>query len=168
MIYLIEKYAQEDTQFLYPEDPQIRAVINQRLYFDIGTLYQKFADYYYPTIFRKEPADPEKFKELEGAVEFLEVFLEGQEYAVGNELTLADIALVTTISNYDAVGFDLSGYPNIQKWFEACKANIPGYEINEAGLEEFKKFLTSETPDIPETPEVEETPEIAENEEIAE
>lgn len=40
LTYLVEKYGKDDS--LYPKDPQKRAVINQRLYFDMGTLYQRF------------------------------------------------------------------------------------------------------------------------------
>lgn len=37
--YLAEKYGKDDS--LYPKDPQKRAIVNQRLYFDMGTLYQR-------------------------------------------------------------------------------------------------------------------------------
>jgi glutathione S-transferase len=118
-----------------------RALVNQRLYFDMGTLYQKFADYYYPQLFAKAPADPEKFKAMETAMGFFNTFLEGNKYAAGNELTIADISLVATVSSYDVAGFDLSKFPNVAKWFELCKTTVPGYAINQAGCEEFKKFF---------------------------
>lgn len=41
MVYLVEKYGKDDS--LYPKDPKARAIVNQRLYFDMGTLYQRFA-----------------------------------------------------------------------------------------------------------------------------
>ena len=41
LTYLVEKYGKDDS--LYPKDPKARAVVNQRLYFDMGTLYQRFA-----------------------------------------------------------------------------------------------------------------------------
>lgn len=139
MVYLVEKYGKDDT--LYPKCPKARAVINQRLYFDMGTLYQKFSEYYYPQIFGKAAADPEKFKAMETAMGFLNTFLEGNKYAAGEKLTLADIALVSTVSTYEAAGFDFSKYENIVRWYNLCKTTAPGWEINAAGAEEFKKFF---------------------------
>ena len=37
-IYLVEKYSKE--KLLYPNDVKIRTLINQRLFFDIGTFYK--------------------------------------------------------------------------------------------------------------------------------
>jgi len=45
--YLIQKYAKDDT--LYPKDPAQRALVNHRLYFDMGTLYDRFAKSYVST-----------------------------------------------------------------------------------------------------------------------
>lgn len=173
MVYLVEKYGK--TASLYPSDPKARAIVNQRMYFDMGTLYERLAAYYYPQIFAKAPANPENMKKLEEAVGYLNTFLEGQTYAVsfkllsllfffalaevkrqkinnnfwlftfclqaGDNLTVADITLVATVSTLDVASFDLSKYPNVVAWYERCKATAPGYDINEAGLAEFKKFF---------------------------
>ena len=40
MTYLVIKYGKDAS--LYPTDPQERAVVDQRLYFDMGTLYDSF------------------------------------------------------------------------------------------------------------------------------
>lgn len=139
IIYLVEKYGKTDS--LYPKDAQKRALVNQRLYFDIGTIYQRFADYYYPQLFAKQPANPENFKKIEDAFGFFNTFLEGQTYAAGDNLTIADIALIATISSYEVAAFDFSKYANVARWYAKCKATTPGYDINEAGLLEFKKFF---------------------------
>lgn len=139
MVYLVEKYAKTDS--LYPKCPKKRAVINQRLYFDMGTLYQRFADYYYPQVFAKQPADPEKFKKIEEAFAFLDIFLDGQQYAAGDSLTLADIALVASVSTYEVANFDISKYPNVAKWYKLCKSVTPGIDLNQAGVDQFKKYF---------------------------
>lgn len=99
------------------------------------------SDYYYPQIFAKAPADPEKFKKIEEAFEFLNTFLASSKYAAGETLTVADIALVATVSSYEAASFDFSKYAEVARWYKLTKANAPGYKINEAGVAEFKKFF---------------------------
>lgn len=42
--YLVNKYAKNDK--LYSKLPKERAVVDQRLYFDMGVFYSSFADYY--------------------------------------------------------------------------------------------------------------------------
>jgi len=140
MVYLVEKYGK--TSSLYPSDVKARAQVNQRLYFDMGTLYDRFAAYLYPQIFAKAPADPEKLKKLEEALGWFNTYLEGQKYAAGDNLTLADISLTATVSTMELAKIDLSKYPNVVAWLERCKATVPGYDLNESGLAEFKaKFL---------------------------
>lgn len=45
--YLVDQYGKDDS--LYPKDIKERTRINQMLYFDMGTLYQRFSDYYVST-----------------------------------------------------------------------------------------------------------------------
>lgn len=138
-IYLVEKYGKDET--LYPKDVQKRGLIHQRMYFDMGTLYQRFADYWYPQLFAKQPANPENMKKMDEAMEFLNTFLNGQKWAVGDHMTIADISLAATVSTYEVANYDFSKYPNVQKWFAQCKSSMPGYDINQAGCNEFKKYF---------------------------
>jgi glutathione S-transferase len=43
MGYLVQQYGNDDS--LYPKDPTKRAVVDQRLYFDAGTLSKRISDY---------------------------------------------------------------------------------------------------------------------------
>lgn len=52
-------------------------------------------------IFGGAPADPEKHEKIAVAFDFLEKFLEGHKYVAGDHLTIADIALLTTVSNFE-------------------------------------------------------------------
>ncbi|XP_055591429.1 glutathione S-transferase 1 isoform X2 [Uranotaenia lowii] len=137
--YLAEKYGKDDS--LYPKDPQKRAVVNQRLYFDQGTLYQRFADYFYPQVFAKQPANPELEKKIYEALEFLNTFLAGGKYVAGDHLTIADLSILATISTYDVAKVDLAKYSNVSSWYARLRKEAPGTAINEAGAAEFKKYF---------------------------
>lgn len=138
--YLANKYGNDE---LYPKDPAKRAVVDQRLYFDMG-LYQRFADYGYPQMMAAAPADPEKYKKLLEGYEFLNTFLEGQKYSCGDKITIADCALMATVSTFVDSGtpFTLEKYPNVQRWYEDCKVNVPGYQRTVAGMEMYKSFFS--------------------------
>lgn len=44
MTYLIDSYAKDDS--MYPKDLKIRAMVDQRMQFDLGVLYKRTMDYY--------------------------------------------------------------------------------------------------------------------------
>lgn len=137
--YLANKYGKTDS--LYPKDPIKRAKIDQKMYFDMGTLYLRFQEYYYVQVFEKKPADPEKYKRLEEAMQFLDTALEGQKYATGENLTIADLTLIASISTVEVAGFPVDKYPNIKRWYATCKATTPGWDENIKGAEEFRPFF---------------------------
>ncbi|EDV49392.1 uncharacterized protein Dere_GG17139 [Drosophila erecta] len=139
MVYLVEKYGKDDK--LFPKDPQKQALINQRLYFDMGTLYKSFSEYYYPQIFLKKPANEENYKKIEVAFGFLNTFLEGQTYGAGEDYSLADISFLSSVSTFDVAGFDFKRYANVVRWYEQAKKLTPGWEDNWAGCQEFRKYF---------------------------
>lgn len=141
--YLADKYGKDDS--LYPKDPKKRALVNQRLYFDMGVLYQRFGDLYYPAIFGGAALDPEKKKKLDEAYGFLDKFLEGSTWVAGNNITIADMTVAATVSTAaDSVGYDISPYPHVVKWFAKAKTSLTGYdEANQKGVDAFKALYES-------------------------
>lgn len=138
-IYLIEKYAKSDS--LYPKDPQTRAVINQRLYFDMGTLDKLFAEYYFASFFGHEQT-PERLQKFHDALELLNTFLANGDYAAGTDkLTVADLSLFASVSTFDIFDVDLTAYPRVEKWLNLMKETAPGRDVNADGVEQMRKFV---------------------------
>ncbi|KAH8388423.1 hypothetical protein KR093_005983 [Drosophila rubida] len=140
LVYLAQKYGKDDS--LYPKDLQKQALVNQRLYFDSGVLMKAFADYYYVQLRLKQPADPEQYKKVEAAFGFLNTFLEGQLYVAGDKLTIADISLLASVSTFDVVGFKVSDYPNVAKWYANAQKVVPGWEENWESLQQAKAIFS--------------------------
>lgn len=144
LLYLVEKFDKDGV--LYPKDPKQRAVINHRLFFDLGTLYQSYVYYYYPQLFEdvKKPADPENFKKIDAAFNSFNTLLEGLKYAAGDKLSLADLALLATVSTFEVSGYDFSKYSNVAKWYEQTKKEVPGWDENWEGCLYYKKLYLSQ------------------------
>jgi len=141
-VYLVEKYGKDDS--LFPKDPQKRALINQRLYFDMGTLHDSFMKYYYPFIRTGQLGAAENFKKVEAAFEFLNIFLKGQDYVAGEQFTVADIAILSSVSTFKVVEFDISKYPNVARWYANAKKVTPGWEENWEGLLQMKTMYEAQ------------------------
>ncbi|XP_014086732.2 glutathione S-transferase 1-1 [Bactrocera oleae] len=138
LIYLVEKYGKDDS--LYPHCTKKRAVINQRLFFDLS-LYAFFADYYYPIARDKQAPVPERLTKLESQLEFLNTFLDGQTYAANDSLSIADFTLYASVSTIvTSLGYDLSKYPNIVRWFEHLSKTLLGADENQKGCDLFKIY----------------------------
>nr|WUG53826.1 glutathione S-transferase [Zeugodacus cucurbitae] len=144
VIYLAEKYAKEDT--LYPACPQKRALINQRLYFDVE-LYNVFWNYFSGAVLKKTLYKPEILEKAKTQLEFLNTLLGGNEFAVGESLTVADLSLLATVSTLDVFstlpGFvvNIKEYENIEKWYESMKKVAPGYQQNLDDVLAVKKYF---------------------------
>nr|XP_014095593.1 glutathione S-transferase D1-like [Bactrocera oleae] len=139
LIYLAEKYGKDDS--LYPKCPKKRAVVNQRLFFDLS-LYAFFADYYYPIARDKQTPVLERLTKLEGQFEFLNTFLDGQTYVANGSLSIADFTLYATVSTIVTcvASIDLNKYPDIARWFEHLSKTLPGADENQKGCDLIKAY----------------------------
>ncbi|CAK1544114.1 unnamed protein product [Leptosia nina] len=142
MAYLVNAYGRDDS--LYPKNPRQRAIVDQRLQFDLGTLYSRYSALYAPMLFKGEPYNEELAAKLTEALGWLNMLLDGKTFAAGDNLTIADISMIATFSNLEALGFDFSAHENVAKWFERTKKTLEphGYEdIDKAGAQQIASFL---------------------------
>jgi len=138
--YLVGKYGKDDS--LYPKDLYKRAMVDQKLAFDIGTLYPALlmVDYAY---LRKEikSVPPHMVEKLKEAYEILEKFLDGKQWIAGDHVTIADFSCVATITCLDYhVHVDPKVYPNAAAWLKRALA-LPCFASDHERLTEFRKFI---------------------------
>jgi len=144
MTYLANQYA--PTSSLYPKDPAKRAVIDRVLQFDQGTMYPRFGEYMAFPIIRQgkkmSDLDPEKEKKAKEAYKMFDDSLANQKYAAGDELTLADLSIMASLTMPEGFNYDLSEFKNITEYQNRLMKELPYYEeINKEGMEQFKGFI---------------------------
>nr|UQQ66574.1 glutathione S-transferase epsilon 2 [Conogethes punctiferalis] len=140
--YLVNQYA--DGNPLYPKDPKKRALIDQRLHFDGSILFPALRNTIEPVIFRGEKAfKPESLQKIQAAYDFTEKFLTSS-WMAGDDITLADICCVATVSSLNAVvPIEESSHPNIIAWIERCATKDYYKKMNQAGVEALGQLVKS-------------------------
>jgi len=130
LTYLQNKYGKEDS--LYPKDPQQRALVEMRIFFDVSMLYPRFGDAYYPVMFAGQSLDPAKLDKLNDVLGFAELYLK-DGFIAGSQLTIADFSMAAVLSTIQTC-HDLSKFPKIVAYLEKCKEMMEGWEeLNHQG-----------------------------------
>ncbi|KAL2714504.1 glutathione S-transferase 1-1 [Vespula squamosa] len=138
---LWERQVYDDT--LYPKDPKKRGIVDQRLYFDIGTLYENIIKCYFP-IFRgiTDTIDEDVLQKVERSCEILNTYLDGNDFVAGENLTIADFSISTSIVFLQNFEFDIGRYDNLTAWYDRCKTAMEKFgfeEIHAAGNKVFNE-----------------------------
>ena len=124
----------------YPKCSTTRALILQRLLFDSTDFYARILDVI-NTAFSPEPILTLQHKvALEKALSVMETFLEGNEYFVGNQLTIADFPFCASIATLTNFGFDISGFSKVDTWYKKMKG-LKGYDQCLSGAQEFGDII---------------------------
>jgi glutathione S-transferase len=138
--YLVGTYGKDDS--LYPKDLKKRAQVDQRLYFDLGSLYKGIQDAYYPIFLQKKKPETANLEKFDTILGFLEAFLSQTKYVAGDNVTIADFAVIATLASTEAVGHSLTKFPKVTEYFERCKKEFKNYkETNQDGADDFGNFV---------------------------
>lgn len=181
LAYLVSQFEPESD--LLPKDPRKRANVDQRLYYDATVVFEKVIAlivslsikallelliiFYYLFIQRLGFQKDIKLipHETRGAtwnmLTRLDELLKQSDYIAGENLTIADFSIITSVStlnvrssllkllfNYNQdiflkkFGYDLSAYEHLNKWFENLHS-LPYFEENLAGAEVIADKLKS-------------------------
>ncbi|EFA00271.1 glutathione S-transferase 1-like [Tribolium castaneum] len=121
--YLVSKYAKNDA--LYPQDVKKRAVVDQRLHFESGTVFVRLLKITRPILFEgKTTIDPKDRDNILEAYGFLDVFLNGKQWVAGDFISVADYSLVSSISSLNVlIPIDAQKYPNVVAWLKRIEAH---------------------------------------------
>lgn len=142
--YLVGKYGGSDDHPLYPRDLYTRARIDQRLQFDTGVLFQLGRRVFWP-IFNENASeiDEDAVVRVHDAYAMLEAFLAGGTYLVGDHLTVADLSVVTSVTQLESqvpLG-DNDKYPRILAWLDRLEELPYFHDINTVNLRDVVRTL---------------------------
>ena len=96
-----------------------------------------------PIIYQGEGTiSEEKVSRVREAYAFLETFLDRHKWVAGDWVTIADFAIIATVTSLDVVvpvGEEI--YPNVYAWMRRAEG-LPYYDENRRGLEIIKNMVT--------------------------
>ncbi|TDG51693.1 hypothetical protein AWZ03_001753 [Drosophila navojoa] len=126
--FMVSKYGKTDQ--LYAKDLKRRAHIDHRLHYENGVLFQVIKDIVARNIYGGEAEYNKRSLELcQNAYDTLEHFLKQGSFVVGNELSVADISIHTTLITLDLLlPVDRQRYPKIGDWLQRMQQLLPDYE----------------------------------------
>uniref|UniRef100_T1JQA5 Uncharacterized protein n=4 Tax=Tetranychus TaxID=32263 RepID=T1JQA5_TETUR len=141
MTYLVNKYAPESS--LYPKDLQARATVDRWLYWDNGSLYASLGAYYFPIVRQGVKPDPAVATLFMDKVKLLDEALAKTKYLCGDTITLADLAVLTSITTAKGADLDLSAFKNVDRWLKELETNYASWwkELVTEPVEGFRGFL---------------------------
>ncbi|XP_049947202.1 glutathione S-transferase 1-1-like [Schistocerca serialis cubense] len=135
-MYLISKYAKDDS--LYPKDVNKRVLVDQRLFFD-QDLFGRLAKIFHPQLFGKS-FDPSDVEKVNDSFESLSRMLEDKQWLAGENITLADYAVATSLVAVEktpkAAGVDHLKHANIKQWLSRFEDRYPQILEHRKGVRE--------------------------------
>ncbi|CAG2113887.1 unnamed protein product, partial [Medioppia subpectinata] len=127
MQYLVSKYAPNSA--LYPtHDLKKRANVDRLLYYDMSIWYA-IRDVVMMKLFRGDDPHPNAVKNFHNNFTVLNNFIGDNKYVAGNELTIADISYLATLTPLSIKDYEqLDDFPNVKNWFFRVQKELPYFE----------------------------------------
>ncbi|KAH6931965.1 hypothetical protein HPB50_001855 [Hyalomma asiaticum] len=126
--YLVRKYAPKSE--LYPDDIKSKARIDQALAALSGTVHPQASVFFRPRFYLKtKPTAEEVTAYEENVVKGIQHLVGDGKYAVGDKVTLADLAIISHLTlalEIDCV--DHSKFPKLVSYYERMKSELPYFD----------------------------------------
>jgi glutathione S-transferase len=109
---------------LVPSDPYTAAKMDEWLFWEQYSHEPYIAVCRFQMVYLKKPAaelDPEKVKRGYAALARMEQQLSKSTFLSGDAASLADVSLLAYTRVAHEGGFDLAGYPHLQRWISASE-----------------------------------------------
>ncbi|XP_050028635.2 glutathione S-transferase D7-like [Dermacentor andersoni] len=142
MRYLVDMYAPDHS--LYPKDVRKRALIDQFLDYDLGTFYRTVADYFYSYLLKGEPKCEKKEEAFLNSLGSMEHLLgdKPRRFLTGSQMTLADVALMESLTVPETMNYDLSSFPGVKAWYDWMQSKLCTVnEVNVEGIAQFRACI---------------------------
>uniref|UniRef100_A0A2H1WKF1 SFRICE032845.2 n=1 Tax=Spodoptera frugiperda TaxID=7108 RepID=A0A2H1WKF1_SPOFR len=142
LTYIADTYGKDDSW--YPKDLKKRTLVNQKLFFNAAVMFQKLRNITYNIIIKgKKTIEQEQLDGVTEGYEYMEAFLSRTKYIAGDHVTIADIAILSTVSTQDQI-LPIDGqkrYPKLKAWLEELKATPYCKKYNEEGAKALGAFV---------------------------
>lgn len=135
---------------LAPDDAVGRAKMNQYLDWAITDFGRAMgsvlgAEFFWKVFGKPEPTPEEKtlrWRDLNKQLDFLDRFLDGRQWLVGDKMTLADIRAYTCCSQLKIMSFpfESANWANIDPWFKTFESNDAIKGVNDKAVAFFKQL----------------------------
>jgi GST-like protein len=119
LVHLAEQNGQ-----LLPTETAARAKVFEQLFFHASGVSPAFLQAFLVAI-QKEPdalAQAKALKEVDRVLGVLDQVIGQNEYVAGDTYSIADIAHFGWIWRHQAIGANLDGFPNVDRWYEVVSA----------------------------------------------
>ncbi|KAJ8718211.1 hypothetical protein PYW07_006141 [Mythimna separata] len=142
--YLVSKYGAEKRSTLYPNELSVRAIIDSRLYFDTSILFPNIR-----AIIKAILADgikevtPKQIEDVNAAYEILDKYLQKTKFVAGDNLTVADVSCVASISSLDVLVPVDDKYEKLKAWWSSLQEEEWYQEGNLPGLAQYEGLVKS-------------------------
>lgn len=134
----------------YPADPRQRARVDEMIDYLNSDFYRDWGyNLIYPQLFphhqrASEAAQQETVSRgvtrAKASLAYLDSVLASRKYLAGEQRTISDYFGAGLISAGELIRVDLSGFPNLARWYESMRA-LPSWPKVSEALEGFKEML---------------------------
>lgn len=140
---ILKYLAEKNSSPAYPQDLKQRARVNERMDWFNTQFYRDYSyGYIYPQIFPFMRRSDERVQAgtiaygREKALNWLRILDEcligKNRYVCGDQITIADYMGSMMVLSIEAIGGDVSAYPNIHRWMSQMKSLRSWKPVNEA------------------------------------